>query len=192
MTSSRPLSRRSLFHFGAAAAVALSPLPALAGVTRPASGRPAAPRRGTRSINLVNLHTGEKLKTVYWKDGKYERGALREIDRIMRDHRSGEVKSIDRDLVDVLHRLQRQLETNEPFEIISGYRSPITNAALRRNSRGVAQNSYHMRAMAIDLNVSNRSLPAIRKAAIGLRSGGVGYYPRSGFVHVDVGPVRDW
>ena len=192
MTSTRLLSRRSLLQIGTAAAVALSPVSALAGASRTASNRPSAPRKGVRSVNLANLHTGEKLKTVYWQNGKYDPQAMRAIDHIMRDHRTGQVKTIDRELIDLLHRLNARLETNEPFEIISGYRSPVTNASLRRNSSGVAKKSYHMRAMAIDLNVPGRALPNIRKAAISLRSGGVGYYPRSDFVHVDVGPVRDW
>ncbi len=192
MTSTRLLSRRSLLQIGAAAAVAMSPVSALAGATRTASGRPGTPMKGSRSVNLYNLHTGEKLKAVYWENGKYVRDAMREIDKIMRDHRTGKVKPIDKDLIDLLHRLNGRLETSEPFEIISGYRSPVTNAALRRRSSGVARNSYHMRAMAMDLNVASRDLPKIRKAAMSLRSGGVGYYPSSDFVHVDVGPVRDW
>ena len=181
MTSTRLLSRRSLFQIGAAAAVALSPVAALAGATRPATGRPAVPAKGVRSVNLYNLHTSEKLKVTYWENGKYARGAMREIDKIMRDHRSGQVKPIDKDLIDLLHRLNAKLDTNEPFEIISGYRCPATNAALRRNSSGVARNSYHMRAMAMDLNVPGRDLPKIRKAAMSLRGGGVGYYPGSDF-----------
>lgn len=191
MTSSRLLSRRSLLQFGAATAVALSPLPALAGANRPVA-RPGLPAKGARSVNLHNLHTGEKLKTVYWEKGKYVPGALREINTIMRDHRTGQVKPIDKDLIDLLHRLNAQLETSDPFEIISGYRCPDTNAKLRSRSSGVARNSYHMRGMAMDLNVPSRDLPKIRKAALSLRGGGVGYYPRSQFVHVDVGPVRDW
>lgn len=170
----------------------MSPVSAMAGATRAASGRPGVPAKGARSVNLYNLHTGEKLKTVYWENGKYIGGAMREIDKIMRDHRTGLVKAMDKDLIDLIHRLNARLETNEPFEIISGYRCPATNASLRRKSSGVARNSYHMRAMAMDLNVPGRDLPKIRKAAMSLRGGGVGYYPKSDFVHVDVGPVRDW
>lgn len=180
------LSRRSFLKFGVAAASALTPAAALADAVR------AALPKGERMLKFDNLHTGEKLKTVYWQNGKYLPGSLAEINHILRDFRANEVKPIDTDLLDLLNIMQKKLETDRPFEIISGYRSPRTNAMLRGRSSGVARNSYHMRGMAIDIRVPGRELVQVRRAALDLSRGGVGYYPSSGFVHVDVGPVRAW
>ena len=145
-----------------------------------------------RSLSFYNIHTGESLKTVYWADGWYVEEGLNEIDRHLRDYRTGQIKQIDLRLLNLLHDLRGVLDTGQPYSVISGYRSPETNALLARHTTGVAPNSYHIRGMAIDIRVPGRYTEDIRWMAIGLRGGGVGYYPESDFVHVDVGPVRDW
>ena len=145
-----------------------------------------------RSLYFYNLHTGENLKTVYWSRGKYISEALVEINYILRDHRSGEIESIDKRLLDLLYTLGKRLEIKEPFNIVSGYRSPSTNALLHRRSSGVAKGSLHQKGKAVDIRAPGCELSSLRNAAIALKGGGVGYYPRSNFVHVDVGRVRYW
>ena len=145
-----------------------------------------------RSLSFYNLHTGESLKTVYFQDGQYIPEALRDINYILRDFRRNEVKRIDPNLLDLLARLHERLYTTDSFDIISGYRSPKTNAMLHARSEGVAVRSLHLEGKAIDISVPSRSLKQVRRAAILLFGGGVGYYPRSGFVHVDTGRIRYW
>lgn len=147
-----------------------------------------------RTIAFDNMHTGEKLKRDYWADGRYLPDALAEVNRVLRDFRSGEVHPIAPGLIDLLALLHARLETVQPFRVISGFRSSATNALLRgENSHsGVAVKSLHMRGMAIDINVAGRPLAGLRRMALSLRGGGVGYYPQSDFVHVDVGRVRSW
>jgi uncharacterized protein YcbK (DUF882 family) len=147
---------------------------------------------GGRSISLANLHTGENLKSTYWESGHYIPEALAEIDRNLRDFRTGDVHPIDPELVDLLHDLKLKMRSKTPFEVISGYRSPKTNAQLASESRSVARKSFHLRGMAIDIRLPDCDLRQLRKAALSLRRGGVGYYPKPDFVHVDVGPVRSW
>jgi uncharacterized protein YcbK (DUF882 family) len=171
--------RRFLLWSAAAASTLLGPLPVAAASAK-------------RELSFASLHTGEKLTAAYWHDGAYDREALAAIDRVLRDHRTGESTAIDRRLLDLLHALRAKLDTREPFEVISGYRSPATNAMLISTGHGVAKKSLHMQGMAIDLRVPGRRLASVRKAAIALRRGGVGYYPASDFVHVDVGRVRTW
>lgn len=145
-----------------------------------------------RTLRLFNLHTGEHAKITYWAEGKYEPEAMAEIDHILRDHRAHEAYRMAPDLLDLMYAMQLKLDTSEELNIISGYRSPQTNAALRANSKGVAKRSYHMKGMAVDIRVPNRNVGKVYDAAMDLRVGGVGYYPRSDFVHIDVGPVRRW
>ena len=145
-----------------------------------------------RSVSLYNTHTGEWVRTVYWADGHYIREAVRDINWVLRDHHSDEVRPMNAGLLDVLGMLKNRLDCNDPFLIISGYRSPQTNAMLRARSDGVASNSYHIHGMALDLRCERRSLTQVRGAALSLQCGGVGYYPASDFVHVDCGPVRHW
>ena len=144
-----------------------------------------------RSLALYNLHTSEKLKVVYWAEGEYLAESLSAINRHLRDHRTGSIHDIDRRLLDLLWQVRTKLDTTEPFQIISGYRSPQTNAMLHSRSEGVATHSLHMDGMAADIAVPGRSLELIRKVAVAMKSGGVGYYP-SQFVHLDVGRVRTW
>lgn len=147
-----------------------------------------------RSLALDNLHTGEKLSVTYWADGNYLPDALSEVNTVMRDFRNGEIHPIAPGLLDLLALLRSRMETGEAFKIISGYRSPATNAMLRgtHEHSGVASQSLHMQGMAIDVRLDGRPLTALRDTALALRSGGVGYYPESDFVHVDVGRVRRW
>lgn len=151
-----------------------------------------AATRGQRSLSFYNLHTDERLRATYWADGQYIPEALREIDRVLRDFRTGDVHAMDRKLLDLLVALHARMETREPFAVISGYRSPKTNAMLADASSGVARRSLHMDGKAIDVRIPGRKLADLRKAAVALRMGGVGYYPRSDFVHVDTGRVRAW
>lgn len=152
----------------------------------------ASATAGRRSIAFHHLHTGEKIDTVYWADGHYERGALDHIDWVLRDFRNDAVHPIDPRLLDLLAVMRHRLQTVAPFMVISGYRSPQTNAMLAATTDGVATNSLHVNGQAIDIRVPQRSLAAVHKAAVSMRAGGVGYYPVSDFVHVDTGRVRYW
>lgn len=185
-----PLHRRAFLGLGAmAAATALSPLKVQAA--------PAADsRKGVlRSLSFFNTHTGERVKSTYCCNGEYDSAALAQLNHILRDFRVNEVKAIDPKLFDLLHELSGVLETDRPFHIISGYRSPHTNAALRARGgaqTGVASQSLHMVGKAIDIRVPGVKLDHLRGAARALKLGGVGYYPSSNFVHVDTGRVRFW
>ncbi len=145
-----------------------------------------------RSLSFSNTHTGESLKTTYWVEGEYLEDSLQEVDSILRDHRTNEVYSMDKGLLDQLFVLQSQVDSNGVFHIISGYRSPATNALLSSRSKGVAKRSYHMRGMALDIRLQGCDLENLRRAALALKAGGVGYYSSSDFIHLDVGPVRSW
>ncbi len=145
-----------------------------------------------RSLSLHNTHTGESLEEVYWAKGRYLSEALSDIDYILRDHRSGDIKRIDVRLLDLIHAIGLKLDAQEPFHIISGYRSPRTNAFLRKCGRGVARNSFHLYGKAVDIRLPECPLSLLHRVAIEMRGGGVGYYPRPNFVHIDVGRVRSW
>ncbi|MBI5409626.1 MAG: YcbK family protein [Nitrospirae bacterium] len=145
-----------------------------------------------RSLFLYNVYTGEKLKADYWSNGQYISDVLTEVNHLFRDHLTEAIETIDTNLLDLLYSLKEKLKINEPFNIVSGYRSPQTNAKLRKWRRGVAKNSLHMYGKAVDIRVPGYSTKAVRLAAIELQGGGVGYYPRSGFVHLDVGEIRYW
>ncbi len=158
------------------------------------SGGSAMPleRYDSRYLSFHNTHTGERLKVTYWEDGRYLNDALAEVNQHLRDHRNNEVRSMDKELLDQLFVLRKKLDTSKPFHIISGYRSPKTNAMLRRQGRGVAKRSLHMTGKAIDIRVPGRALSQVRLAALSMHSGGVGYYPGAQFVHLDTGRVRRW
>jgi uncharacterized protein YcbK (DUF882 family) len=145
-----------------------------------------------RSLKFYALHTGESLTSTYWENGRYIPGELDRINYVLRDFRANEVKPIDPALLDLLTRIHNRLGTDQPFQVISGYRSPLTNAMLHANSEGVAVHSLHIDGKAIDICVPGRSLPQLRGAALAQQAGGVGYYPKSNFVHVDTGRVRFW
>lgn len=165
----------------------------LLGAAGAAIGTPAyATTEGARRLSFVNTHTGDAFADAYWESGTYVPGALQAINHVMRDHRSGETHAIDIRLLDQLHRLGGLVSASAPFQIISGYRSPVTNARLHENSSGVATRSLHMDGRAIDIRVRGVDLVRLRDAALGMQAGGVGYYEASDFIHVDTGRVRRW
>jgi uncharacterized protein YcbK (DUF882 family) len=144
-----------------------------------------------RRLALLNTHTGERLAATYFVNGHFEPEALRDIDRVLRDHRSGQVRPIDRRLLDLLDTLRLDVGARE-YHVISGYRSPETNAKMHEASGGVARHSLHMDGRAIDIRAPGIRLADLRQAALQLHRGGVGYYPTSDFVHVDTGRIRRW
>jgi uncharacterized protein YcbK (DUF882 family) len=179
------LTRRRLLQWGAVAgAMSLCPRSALSS----ASGFQAP----ERALAFYNTHTGESLSTVYWVQGKYLPEALADVDYVLRDHRTDEVKSIDPQLLDLLHAIGHILKGYHPFYIISGYRSPATNAYLRFFDGGVAEHSLHMDGKAVDIRLPGCATINLRRVAVALRAGGVGYYRHSDFVHIDVGRIRYW
>jgi uncharacterized protein YcbK (DUF882 family) len=191
-SDSRELSRRDFCTLGAMAAVA-----ALMPTTASAVTRPAKAQGGLvdKSLSFFNTHTHERLVAAYCCDGEYDPAVLARVNYVLRDHRANEVKSIDVDLLDLLHRLNLDLQTSDPYHVISGYRSPSTNALLRAQggkATGVATKSLHMVGKAIDIRVPGVPLKELHKAAVAMKRGGVGIYPSSDFVHVDVGRVRYW
>jgi uncharacterized protein YcbK (DUF882 family) len=145
-----------------------------------------------KTLSFYNTHTGEELEVVYWSRGKYRKQALADIDQILRDHRTGEVKTIDARLLDLVHALGESLGARGPVHVISGYRSPKTNALLRAGGHGVASKSLHLEGKALDLRVPGLDLRDLHRAAVALKGGGVGYYPGPNFIHIDVGRVRYW
>jgi uncharacterized protein YcbK (DUF882 family) len=178
------LARRSLLKLGLGAAGAALATPRFAFA--------AANGPEMRSISLDNLHTGEKLRAVYWEQGDYIPDVLDAVNLNLRDFRTGDVHPIDPRLLDLLDALSSVADAGAPFQVISGYRSPATNAMLRERSEEVAKKSFHMSGMAIDIRLPGRDLWRLHQAALTLDGGGVGYYPMSDFIHVDIGPVREW
>jgi uncharacterized protein YcbK (DUF882 family) len=157
----------------------------------------ARPRRlfadsTTRALSFVHTHTSERLHVEYFRGGQYLRDAMSSVNHFLRDFRTGDVHDIEPGLLDVLHEIVRVTGAARPFQVISGYRSSLTNAALRKHSEGVAAASLHMTGQAIDIRVADVPLAKLRASALALRRGGVGYYPTSDFVHIDTGRVRAW
>jgi len=143
-------------------------------------------------LDLYNTNTGDKLKLTYFEQGQYVKGALEEISYLFRDFHTGDVHHIDTALLDQLYDLKKNLDVNKPFHVISGYRSPFTNAYLRQQSHRVAKHSLHMEGRAIDIRIEGLETRIIRNAALAMRRGGVGYYPYANFVHLDTGDFRTW
>lgn len=186
------MNRRKFLTFGAAALTVSATRPALAKpVALPALARPAA-LNPNRNLSLYNIHTSESLDVEYWENGCCVPGAVTEIRKILRDYRTGEQHDIDLGLLDLLVTLRDKMDAKGPFHVISGYRSPETNEKLHEASSGVAKHSLHMVGMAIDIRLPGHDLSQVHKTALSLNAGGVGYYPESDFVHVDVGRVRHW
>jgi uncharacterized protein YcbK (DUF882 family) len=177
------LSRRSfLFNLAAVSAASLlaAPAGAFAGIST------------ERRLNFFHTHTREKLDIVYFSGGNYLPDAMQEITHFLRDHRTDETHPIDPALFDILHAVSELCPGKRCFEIISAYRSPVTNAMLHRRSGGVARQSLHMQGKAVDVRLTNLNTKVLRNIAVALRQGGVGYYKASDFVHIDTGRVRTW
>lgn len=152
----------------------------------------AAASAATRSIAFVHTHTGESISVDYKRDGAYLPEGVLALNRFLRDHRNGESHDMDPALFDILYEIRLRAKSDGPFHLISGYRSPETNAVLRRTTSGVAQKSMHMLGRAIDVRLPGVDTQLLRNIALALREGGVGYYERSNFIHADTGRVRHW
>ena len=163
-----------------------------AGCFLPAIAQGAPVERADKSLRFYHTHTGEALHRVFWADGAYVPGALADINRLLRDHRTNEVLPIDPRLLSLLERITSLTGRNDTLHVISGYRSPSTNQTLADRSDDVSRRSLHMDGKAIDIRIPGRDLQTLRNAALSLRGGGVGFYPQSQFVHVDIGRVRAW
>ncbi len=183
--SSEGLSRRALLGAFAATAVCSAPTFAKAAGFLRGGG-------DVRRIAMYSGRTGETINTIYWIEGNYIPEALQEITYFMRDWRIDEIKTIDTRTIDIIAATHALLDVSEPYMLLSGYRSPSTNAMLRARSSGVAKHSLHMQAQAADLRLKDRSVSQIFQAATACRAGGVGKYSRSDFVHMDCGQVRSW
>ncbi len=187
MTIEKPtgMTRRALL--GAFAASAVMAAPTYANATGFLRGG-----GDIRRIRMYSGRTGERIDTIYWIEGEYIPDAVKEINHFMRDWRTDGVKSIDLRTVDIMAAAHNLMEVDEPYMLLSGYRSPQTNAMLRARSRGVAKNSLHMQGQAADLRLSTRSVSQMARAASACKGGGVGKYSGSNFVHMDCGVVRTW
>lgn len=185
MTKPSSLTRRGLL--GAFAATMVTAAPTYSNA--------AGFLRGGGDIRRVKMYsgrTGERIDMIYWIEGEYIKDAVSEIHHFMRDWRTDDVKYIDLRTIDIMAAAHNLLDVKEPYMLLSGYRSPKTNAMLRSRSSGVAKNSLHMKGQAADLRLSSRSVGQISRAALACRAGGVGRYSKSNFVHMDCGPVRSW
>lgn len=179
----RPIARRGLL--GAAIGLGFAALPEEAVAQRLGN-------TGTRAISIRRAQTGESFQGVYWRDGRYDREALQRLDLVLRDPGLDEATPMDPRLFDVLVTVQRALDSNDTWEVISGYRAPETNAARARQSRRVSRASLHMSGMACDSRLPGRNALGIARVAADMQTGGVGLYRRDGFVHLDCGPARRW
>lgn len=183
--NSTGLTRRSLLRAFAATTL----------VAAPTFSNAAGLLRGSGDIRRIRMYsgrTGERIDMIYWIDGKYIKDAVKEVNHFMRDWRTDQVKAMDLRTLDIMAASHNLLDVNEPYMLLSGYRSPATNAMLRRRSRNVAKNSLHVKGQAADLRLSSRSASQVARAAVACRAGGVGRYSRSNFTHMDCGVVRSW
>ncbi len=184
-TGSSGLTRRALLGAFAATAVAAAPTYSNAfGLLRGAGD--------IRRIKMYSGRTGESIHTIYWVEGEYIKEALEEVNYFMRDWRNDMTYGMDARTVDIMSAAHSLLDVSEPYMLLSGYRSPETNAMLRSRSSGVARNSLHMKGQAADLRLESRTVDQIARAAIACSAGGVGRYSSSNFVHMDCGTVRSW
>lgn len=178
-------NRRNFLKFSAAGAGMALAGPALAG--------PTLNINRERILSIYAPNTEETLRVIYWTPGEgYIEESIQQISHLLRDRRNGEYKRVDTKLLDTLYSLTLQLEPREPVHLLSGYRSPETNAMLRQRSRRVARNSLHIHAKAVDIRMPDRDFRDLHRAAVALQAGGVGRYGSSQFIHIDTGPVRYW
>jgi uncharacterized protein YcbK (DUF882 family) len=180
--------RRSFLKSSALLATALG-VPAAA---RAAHAARPADLPHERILSLYNTHTGESLKRVFWAEGKFIPEAMNDINKLLRDHRNNKIAPIDPKLLFLLDQVASQVDAKQAVHIISGYRSPESNAMLHANTSGVAKHSMHLDGKAVDVRIPGRDLAALHKAALHAGGGGVGYYPDSQFVHMDTGRLRHW
>jgi uncharacterized protein YcbK (DUF882 family) len=174
-----PFTRRRFLQTAACGALSCAASPVLAGIDR-------------RSVSFVHTHTGEQLNAVYFRNGAYDQTTLLRVAYTLRDFRNGDVHMIDPMLLDALFELQVRADHDKPYQIISAYRSPKTNAELRKQSHGVAEHSMHIEGRAIDIRVAGVATKKLRDHALAMARGGVGYYPDENFLHVDTGRIRTW
>lgn len=184
------LNRRKFLQY-------LSAAPAIAGssnVLAVPAKKIILPHESHRSLKIRSLHTGEKVNVTYWEQGDYLLDGLAELYLLMRDHRENRIAPIDINLLDQLHSIQSKLETNREIMLVSGYRSPETNGNLRHGEKGsgVAKRSLHMSGKAMDFRIPGLNLRHVHKATLSSTLGGVGYYGRSGYIHMDTGRKRRW
>ena len=190
------ISRRQFMSVMGAAPLVAAAAPVYASAVGSSTARPtrtlAGALSGPRELKFLHTHTGEKLVVEYAGRDGYISDALTTVNHFLRDFRTGDVHAIDPGLLDLLYRVNDATQSTRPFEIISGYRSPATNAMLHLRSEGVPAHSLHMVGQAIDIRLADVPLKSLREAALTLHGGGVGYYPKSNFVHVDTGRIRFW
>ena len=145
-----------------------------------------------RSLDLHNALTGESIELEYWVQGEFVPDALKALNHFLRDPHNGKVTEIDPKLFNLIHDITSKLGAKGTINVISGYRSPATNDRLRRRNSAAAKGSFHVKGKAVDIRVPGHSAKSVRQVALNLKQGGVGYYPRSRYVHIDTGPVRSW
>ena len=163
-------------------------LMATGAIIKPAKVRAA----DARQLSFYHTHTHRSLSIVYYQNGEYVDSALDEVNRFLKDFRTGDVTEINPELLDLLHDVRNELGSEQAYEVISAYRSPKTNEMLRATSSGVAKKSHHVKGNAIDVRLRGERTKTLRETALRMGRGGVGYYPKSDFVHMDMGPVRQW
>ena len=173
------MTRRRFLQTASCGALVCAASPVFAGIDK-------------REVSFVHTHTGERLDAVYYRNGAYDQTALLRVAYTLRDFHCNDVHTIDPMLLDALFELQVRADHDKPYQVISGYRSPKTNAELRKNTQGVAEHSMHIQGRAIDIRVAGVSTRKLRDHALAMNRGGVGYYPDSDFIHVDTGRIRSW
>ncbi len=186
-----PGLRRIALAVVLAALFAASPPPSAARAADFGQEAPAG-SRDERTLSFHHLHTGERLTIVYWKRGEYLPQSLAALDRLLRDHRTGTVHPIDPAIFDLLYRLREKTGGKGTYQVICGYRTPGSNRYLAARTSGIGERSRHLEGKAIDVRLGGVPLARLRDAALDLKGGGVGYYPRSNFIHLDTGPLRRW
>lgn len=186
------ISRRQFLQWSTAASIVPASSNLWAGTSRVIQPDVALPATGGRALNLHNVHTGDRANVTYWENGEYLVDGLAEIYLLMRDHRQNLIAPIDVRLLDRLHETAQKLDHKKEIYMLSGYRSPKTNELLMASGRGVAKHSLHMKGQAIDIRLPGVNLRQVNKAARASGEGGVGYYRRSGFIHLDIGRNRHW